>query len=60
MEERPPPTNDAGTSQLCVAWWTRGGCFTNCRRSATHQPLASDWERARLIAFIRNNLQAPA
>lgn len=59
MEEHPPPTNDAGTSQLCVAWWTRGGCFPNCRRRATHQPFASEGERARLIAYVREHLQAP-
>ncbi|KAI2510215.1 hypothetical protein MHU86_4247 [Fragilaria crotonensis] len=60
MEEHPPPTNDAGTSQLCVAWWTRGGCFPNCRRKATHQPFASEGERTRLISYICEHLQATA
>ena len=60
LEEHPPPTNDAGTSQLCVAWWTRGGCYPNCRRRATHQAFALVGERTRLVTYIREHLQAPA
>lgn len=60
MEAHPPPTNDAGTSQMCVAWWTRGGCYPNCRRHATHRAFASDGERSRLLAYVRERLQAPA
>lgn len=60
MEEHPPPRNDANTSEMCVAWWTRGGCYPNCRRRATHQPFASAAERTRLLSYVRERLAAPA
>lgn len=59
MREHRPPANDAG-HEHCVAWWTRGGCFPNCGRRATHAPFASAGERARLLAYVRTHLQAPA
>ena len=59
MREHRPPTNDAG-DELCVAWWTRGGCFPTCGRRATHQPFASAAERTRLLTYVRTHLQAPA
>ncbi|KAI2501865.1 hypothetical protein MHU86_12630 [Fragilaria crotonensis] len=54
-----PPTNDAG-HEFCVAWWTRSGCYPNCGRRNTHQPFASAAERARLLAYVRQHLVAPA
>ena len=57
MREHHPPANDAG-NELCVAWWTRGGCFPNCGRRATHQPFASPGERSRLLAHVRQHLEA--
>ena len=54
-----PPANDAG-QEFCVAWWTKGGCFPNCGRRATHVSFASTAERACLLAFIREHLAAPA
>lgn len=54
-----PPANDAG-QEFCVAWWTKGGCFPNCGRRATHVPFASAAERTRLLAFIREHLAVPA
>ena len=59
IREHRPPTNDAG-NELCVAWWTRGGCFPNCGRRAAHVPFASLAERTRLLAYVREHLQAPA
>jgi hypothetical protein len=59
IRDHPPPRNDAG-HEFCVAWWTRGGCFPNCRRHATHVPFASPTERTRLLTFVRTHLQAPA
>ena len=59
MREHRPPSNDAG-SEFCVAWWTRGGCFPNCGRRATHVPFASAGERTRLLSYVRTHLQAPA
>lgn len=59
MREHRPPRNDAG-QEFCVAWWTRGGCFPNCGRSATHTAFASAGERTRLLAYVREHLQAPA
>ena len=53
-----PPTNDAG-QEFCVAWWIRGGCYPNCGRSATHRPFASQAERSRLLAYVREHLVAP-
>ena len=59
MREQRPPTNDAG-NEFCVTWWTRGGCFPNCGRRATHVPFASAGERTRLLTYVRTHLQAPA
>jgi hypothetical protein len=57
LREHRPPTNDAG-HEFCVAWWTRGGCFPNCRRRAAHVPFASPSERTRLLTFVRAHLVA--
>lgn len=59
LRDHPPPRNDAG-NEFCVVWWTRGGCFPNCRRRDTHLPFASAGERTRLLTFVRTHLQAPA
>ena len=57
--EHRPPANDGG-QEMCVAWWTRGGCFPNCGRRSTHTPFASAGERSRLLTYVRTHLQAPA
>ena len=36
----PPPRNTAG-EEMCVAWWTRSGCFANCGKRNTHRPFAN-------------------
>lgn len=59
LRDHTPPTNDAG-QEFCVAWWLRGGCFPNCRRRGTHVPFASAAERARLLAYCRTHIAAPA
>lgn len=59
LQNRPPPSNDAGL-KFCAAWWLRGACFPNCRRRATHVPFASAGERTRLLTFCRDHLAAPA
>jgi hypothetical protein len=59
LRDNPPPRKDAG-HEFCVAWWTRGTCFDNCRRRVTHVPFASDAERTRLLNFCRTHLAAPA
>ena len=59
LREHRPPANDAG-QELCVAWWLRDGCFPTCGRRATHRAFASTAERARLLAFCREHLAAPA
>lgn len=48
LHEHRPPNNDAN-HEFCVIWWTRGGCFPNCGRRATHVPFASPGERSRLL-----------
>lgn len=58
LREHRPPTNDVG-NEFCVAWWTKGGCFPNCGRRATHVPFASASERTRLLTYVRTHLQAP-
>ena len=58
FREHPPPRNDAG-NEMCVAWWTRGGCFPNCGKRNTHQPFTNAGERTRLLAFVREHLAAP-
>lgn len=59
MQEHRPPANDAG-NEFCVAWWTKGGCFPSCGRRLTHRAFASTAERGRLLAYVREHLQAPA
>ncbi|KAI2502315.1 hypothetical protein MHU86_12119 [Fragilaria crotonensis] len=54
-----PANNDSG-NEFCVAWWTKGACFANCGRRATHAPFASPGERTRLLAYVREHLVAPA
>lgn len=58
LRQHPPPSNEAG-HEFCVAWWTRGVCFDNCSRRATHTNFASASERTRLLAYVREHLQAP-
>ena len=55
----PPPANDAG-HELCVSWWGRGGCYSNCGRAATHRPFANPGERTRLLTHVRAHLTAVA
>lgn len=59
LREHRPPSNDAG-NEFCVSWWLRSSCYPNCGRRATHVPFASTAERARLLAFCRERLAAPA
>lgn len=54
-----PPTNDAG-HEFCLAWWLRGACFDNCGRAQTHVNFGSSGERARLLAYCREHIAAPA
>ena len=35
LREHRPPANDAG-QEFFIAWWTKGGCFPNYGRRATH------------------------
>jgi hypothetical protein len=59
LREHPPPNNDQGR-EMCVDWWTRGACYSNCGRRGTHRPFASPGERTRLLTYIREHLAAPA
>jgi hypothetical protein len=59
LREHPPPRNDAGR-EFCIAWWTRGCCFANCRRSHAHVPFANGSERTRLLTFCRDHIAASA
>lgn len=58
MRDHPPPASDDGR-ELCVAWWTRGACYSNCGRRETHRPFASQGERTRLLAYVQERLAAP-
>ncbi len=58
MRDHPPPANDAGR-EMCIAWWTRGACYQNCGRVATHRPFATATERTGLLEYVRERL-APA
>ncbi len=59
LREHPPPHNDAGR-EFCIAWWTRGCCFANCRRSSAHVPFANAAERTRLLTFCREHIAIPS
>ena len=59
--EHPPPHPDNNNrAEMCVAWWTRSSCYSNCGRRATHRAFASTGERTRLLSFVREHLAAPA
>ena len=55
LQANPPPRND-NNEEFCVSWWGRGGCYSNCNRSATHRPFANAAERTRLMAHVRTHL----
>ena len=60
MQAHLPPLNDAGNRELCVAWWTRGACYQNCRRASTHRPFVFAGERSSLLGYVRERLADPA
>ena len=51
---RPPASSDGG--EHCVAWWAKGGCYSQCSRRSTHKAFSSPGERARLLAHIKEHL----
>ena len=58
LHSQPPPRND-NNEEFCASWWGRGGCYTNCRRAATHRTFASAAERTRLLTHVRTHLTMP-
>lgn len=59
LQANPPPHNESN-NEFCVSWWGRGGCYSNCGRSATHRPFANAAERERLLTHVCTHLMAPA
>jgi hypothetical protein len=51
MGNTPPPLLDNG-QQPCLSFLLRGGCWSTCRRAASHGHTLSDAERTRLLEYI--------
>jgi hypothetical protein len=48
-----PPTLDDG-SPICLSYYIRNGCWSNCRRANTHNRELSATEKAKLESFVRH------
>ncbi len=55
-EVRPPRT--AAGKEICCAYHLNGGCFSNCRRSATHCILIAE-DRETLRTFVQDHIVTP-
>jgi hypothetical protein len=55
MGNTPPLLLDNG-QQPCLSFLLRGGCWSTCRRAASHSHTLSDVERARLLEYITTQL----
>ena len=52
-----PPRTAAG-KEICCAYHLNGGCFSNCRRRATHCILIAE-DRDTLRTFVQDNIVTP-
>jgi len=51
----PPPTLDDG-SPVCLSYYLRNGCWSNCRRANTHNRTLSAAEKAKLETYLRQRV----
>jgi len=46
------PKMDDEVTLICLPWWTKGGCYTNCACAAAHVAALTTAERSRLLQFL--------
>ena len=46
-----PPATEEGNLSICPAWYIRGGCNTNCGRSASHGRTLTQTEKTRMLEW---------
>jgi hypothetical protein len=51
----PPPTLDDG-SPICLSYYLRNGCWSNCRRASTHNRTLSPTEAAKLESYVQHQV----
>jgi hypothetical protein len=51
-----PPALDNG-QQMCLSFLLRGGCWSTCRRAASHTHTLNDNKRNRLISYLQTQKQ---
>jgi hypothetical protein len=56
MGDTPPPTLDNG-QQPCLSYMLRGGCWSTCRRAASHGHVLSTTKRTRLQEYLTTQNQ---
>jgi hypothetical protein len=49
----PPPTLDEG-SLICLSYYVRNGCWSNCKRANTHNRVLTSTEKAKLESYIQH------
>jgi hypothetical protein len=50
----PPPMLDNSNVEICLSYFKRGQCFSNCRRRMGHRVLTAG-EKQRLLSFLGNH-----
>jgi len=56
MGNDPPPTLDNG-QQVCLSFMLRGGCWSTCKRAASHTHTLNAAEKARLKTYLTTQAQ---
>jgi hypothetical protein len=56
MGTDPPPVLDNG-QQLCLSYLLRGGCWSTCKRAASHSHTLNAAEKDRLRTYLHNQKQ---
>jgi hypothetical protein len=52
----PPPSLDDG-SPICLSFYLRNGCWSNCRRASTHNRTLSPTEKAKLESYVQHQAE---
>jgi hypothetical protein len=52
----PPPILDDG-SPICLSFYLRNGCWSNCRHANTHNCTLSPTEKAKLELYVQHQAE---
>jgi len=53
----PPPMLDDGVTPICLSYYVRTGCWSNCKRAPSHGRQLTASEKLRLTTYIQNQTQ---